>query len=56
MYLVDLKYNITYKNIQSKTKARPIFMPKMTKMLPSNLHGWAFYKIVKFVLTKKVYQ
>ena len=31
-------------------------MPKMAKMLPYNLHGWAFYKIVKFVLTKKGYQ
>ena len=28
-------------------------MPKMTKKLPNNLHGWAFYKITKFVLTKK---
>ena len=31
-------------------------MPKMAKMLPNNLYGWALYKIVKFVLTKKVYQ
>ena len=31
-------------------------MPKMAKMLPYNLHGWAFYKIAKFVLTKKGYQ
>ena len=31
-------------------------MPKMAKKLPNNLHGWAFYKISKFVLTKKVYQ
>ena len=29
-------------------------MPKMAKKLP--LHGWAFYKITKFVLTKKGYQ
>ena len=28
----------------------------MAKKLPYNLHGWAFYKIVKFVLSKKVYQ
>ena len=26
----------------------------MAKKLPYNLHGWAFYKIAKFVLTKKV--
>ena len=31
-------------------------MPKMARKLPYNLHGWAFYKIVKFVLSKKVYQ
>ena len=31
-------------------------MPKMAKKLPINLHGWAFYKIVTFALTKKVYQ
>ena len=31
-------------------------MLKMAKKLPNNLHGWAFYKISKFVLTKKVYQ
>ena len=30
--------------------------PKMAKKLPNNLHGWVFYKIVKFALTKKVYQ
>ena len=28
----------------------------MAKTLPYNLHGWAFYKIVNFVLTKKGYQ
>ena len=28
----------------------------MAKKLPYNLHGRAFYKIVKFVLTKKGYQ
>ena len=27
VYLVDQKYNITYQNIQGKTKVRPIFMP-----------------------------
>ena len=27
IYLVDLKYNITYQNIWGKTKVRPIFMP-----------------------------
>ena len=30
--------------------------PKIAKKLPNNLHGWAFYKIMKFVLAKKVYQ
>ena len=30
--------------------------PKMAKKLPYNLHGWAFYKIAKLVLTKKSYQ
>ena len=25
----------------------------MAKKLPYNLHGWPFYKIAKFVLTKK---
>ena len=28
----------------------------MAKKLPYNLHGWTFYKIAKFVLTKKGYQ
>ena len=27
MYLVDLKYNITYQNIWGKTKVRPVFIP-----------------------------
>ena len=31
-------------------------MLKMAKKLRNNLHGWAFYKISKFILTKKVYQ
>ena len=31
-------------------------MSKMAKKLPYNLHGWAFYKIAKFVLTKKDHQ
>ena len=31
-------------------------MPKIAKTLPYILHGSAFYKIVKFVLTKKGYQ
>ena len=58
-YLVDLKYNITYQNIQGKLRPDLFLlqkMPKMAKMLPYNLHGWAFYKIMKTVLTKKVYQ
>ena len=57
VYLVDLKYNITYQNIHGKAKVRPIFMSwkeKMTKKLPKNLHGRAFSKIAKFVLRKKV--
>ena len=45
VYLVYLKYNITYHE-----------RPKMAKKLPNNLHGWAFYKIAKFVLTKQSYQ
>ena len=28
----------------------------MAKKLPYNLHGWALFKIIKFVLTKKIYQ
>ena len=31
-------------------------MPKVEKKEPNNLHGSAFYKIAKFVLTKKGYQ
>ena len=31
-------------------------MPKMAKTLPNNLHGSAFYKTAKFVLTKKGHQ
>ena len=31
-------------------------MPKMAKALPYNLHGWTFFKIVKFALIKKGYQ
>ena len=31
-------------------------IPQMAEKLPYNLHGWPFYKIAKFVLTKKVYQ
>ena len=27
IYLLDLKYNITYQNIQGETKVRPIFIP-----------------------------
>ena len=30
--------------------------PKIAKKLSNNLQGWAFYKILKFALTKKVYQ
>ena len=31
-------------------------MLKMTKKLPNTLHGWTFYKIANFVLTKNGYQ
>ena len=30
-------------------------MLKMVKKFANNLHGWAFYKISKFILIKKVY-
>ena len=60
VYLVDFKYNITYQNIRGGrggTKVRPIFIPSCLKWQKSyNLHRWAFYKIVKFVLTKKGYR
>ena len=59
IYLVYLKCNITYQNIRGETKVRLIFIPwnlKMAKTLPNNLHRWTFYKIAKFVLTKKSYQ
>ena len=59
IYLVDLKCNITYQDIKGEIKVRPIFIPwnaQNGKKLPYNLHGWAFFKIAKFVLTKKGYQ
>ena len=59
IYLVYLKCNITYQNIRGETKVRLIFIPwnlKMAKTLPNNLHRWTFYKIAKFVLTKKSYR
>ena len=59
IYLVDLKCDITYQNIWGKLRSDQFLypeMPKMSKKLPNNLHGWAFYKIPKFVLTKKRYQ
>ena len=31
-------------------------MPKIAQKLPYNLHGWTFYKIANFVLSKKGYQ
>ena len=58
-YLVDLKYNINYQNIWGKLSSDQFLyheMLKMAKKLPNNLKVWAFYKIAKFVLTKKVYQ
>ena len=42
-----------------ETKVRPIFIPWNAwtgKKLPYNLYEWTFYKIAKFVLTKKGYQ
>ena len=60
IYLADLEYKITYQNIREKTKVRPKFScpekSKMTNILSNNLHRWAFYKMVKFVLRKNVYQ
>ena len=59
IYLVDLKYNITYQNIRGELRSDQFLCPekpKMAEKLPSNLHGWAFYNIVTFVLGKKVYQ
>ena len=52
IYLVDLKYNITHQNIQEKLRSDQFLYPEMLKMakkLPNNLHGWAFYKISKFI-------
>ena len=57
--LVDFKYNITYQNIQGKLRSVQFLyheMPKMAKKVTLQLHGWAFYKISKLVLTKKCYQ
>ena len=59
IYLADLKYIITYQNIWGKLRSDYFYILKFLKWqkkLPNNLHGWAFYKIAKFVLTKKVYQ
>ena len=56
IYLLDLKYNITYQNICRKTAVRLFFMLWKAWKLRNNLHWWAFSKIVKFVLRKKVYQ
>ena len=59
IYLVDLKYNITCQNIQGKLRSDQLLyheIPKTVKRLPYNLHGWAFYKIARFVLTKEGYQ
>ena len=54
IYSVDLRYNITYQLRSDHFLYHQ--MPKMAKTLPYNLHGWAFYKIEKFVSTKKSYQ
>ena len=45
IYLVDLKYNITYQNIRGKTKVRPIFyheMPKMAKKVTLKITWMSF--------------
>ena len=42
IYLVDLKYNITYQNIWGEPRSDQLlyhYMAKMTKKLPFNLHG-----------------
>ena len=57
IYLLDHKYNITYQNIRGKLRLDWFLYPKIPKMarkLPNNLGAWAFYRIAKFVLTKKV--
>ena len=58
IFLVDLKHNITYQNIRGKLRSELFYdiMLKMAKNLPYNLHGGAFYKTVKFVLTKRGYE
>ena len=59
IYLLDHKYNITYQNIRGKLRLDWFLYPKIPKMarkLPNNLGAWAFYRIAKFVLTKKVCQ
>ena len=56
IYLLDLKYNTTYQNIWVKTKVRPVFTPWNAHSRKVTLHGWAFWKISKFILIKKVYQ
>ena len=57
IYLAVFKYNITYQNIREKRSDQFLYpeMLEMAKKLPNNSHGWAFYKMSKFILTKKVY-
>ena len=65
----DIQHNQIQQNLPNTTKLTKISreklrsdrflhheMPKIAKNLPYNLHEWAFYKIAKFVLTKKLYQ
>ena len=57
IYLAVFKYDITYQSIREKRADRFLYpeMLEMAKKLPNNSHGWAFYKMSKFILTKKVY-
>ena len=58
--LEDLKCNITYQNTPGENQGQTDFYTlrclKWQKKLPNKLQGEAFYKIAKFVLTKKVFQ
>ena len=59
VFLMYLKCNITCQNIWGGPRSDQCLYherPKMAKKLPNNLHGWAFYKIANFVLTKQSYQ
>ena len=49
IYLIDLKYNITYQNIRGSDQFLCPEKPTMTKKLFNNLHGWAFSKTVSLL-------